>query len=299
MVKTRNTAAGDDLPRFLEDLARGLPIRMLIAPAAPAVFEQFPRLLGYLHSLGVQAFYPVLPYADITVWAYYTILKKNPKTKLITSACVGMNRYLTGRRDEYAGYLYPVFSPLLCAARYLKTYRRLEEPLAFLSPCLLKKNEFITKNNEELIRYNITIHGLCTWLAEEAVDIQQYAPCAPETGHNGHGLTLAAFGGIGKTLAALLPDIRYHVEQGLGNAASYLSNSREFLEPQNQALIFEPYACKGGCANGSGVGSRTGREEKNFLTRSEQPDINSILELFSRYDETLKLEDFCEKNSKR
>jgi iron only hydrogenase large subunit-like protein len=108
-------------------------------------------------------------------------------------------------------------------------------------------------------------------------------------------LTLAAFGGIGKTLAALLPDIRYHVEQGLGNAASYLVNTGDFRDAPGHALIFEPYACKGGCANGSGVGSRASREEKNFLTRGEHPDINNILKLFSRYDETLKLEDFCKK----
>jgi hypothetical protein len=60
-------------------------------------------------------------------------------------------------------------------------HRRLEEPLAFLSPCLLKKNKFITKSNEELVRYNITVHGLRTWLAEEAVDIQRCAPRRPVT----------------------------------------------------------------------------------------------------------------------
>jgi iron only hydrogenase large subunit-like protein len=144
---------------------------MLIAPAAPLIFENFPRVLGYLHSLGVKAFYPVLPYADITVWAYYRILKEKSETKLIASACAGMNRYLQKHRGTYTGSLCPVFSPLLCAARYLKTYRRLEEPLAFLSPCLLKKIEFTTKNHEELVRYNITIDALHTWLVAEGVDI--------------------------------------------------------------------------------------------------------------------------------
>jgi hypothetical protein len=53
MAKTRNFDPNDDLPSFMEDLNKGLPIRMLIAPAAPSVFEHFPGLLGYLHSLGV------------------------------------------------------------------------------------------------------------------------------------------------------------------------------------------------------------------------------------------------------
>jgi iron only hydrogenase large subunit-like protein len=264
---------------------------MLIAPAAPLVFKDFPRVLGYLHSLGVEAFYPVLPYADITVWAYYRILKENPQTKLIASACIGTNRYLK-HHEAYTGYLCSVFSPLLCAARYLKTYRRLEKPLAFLSPCRLKKNEFITQNQEELVRYNITIDGLNTWLAEEAVDLQRYEPFPQETDRNGEGLTVAAFGGIGKALAALLPDFRYRVEQGLGNVRSYLSQSREFEDAQSQTMIFEPYACKGGCVYGSGIGNHRAIRDADFLKGSEKGDHRDILTLFSYYDGILNPEDF-------
>jgi hypothetical protein len=304
---THSTNLNDDLARFLRDLKAGLPVRMLIAPAAPLVFEDFPRILGYLHSLGVEAFYPVLPYADITVWAYYKILKENPETKLIASACIGMNRYFKELNME-AGqakpvspkaevleqpYLCPVFSPLLCTARYLRTYRRLEEPFAFLSPCLLKKNEFTTQSREELVRYNITIDALHAWLAAEGVDIRWYDPCPEEREHNGKGLTLAAFGGIGKALAVLLPGVRYHVEQGLGNAASFLQNNRDFWDSRDHAFVFEPYACKGGCAHGSGAGNHKARGERNFLTCNETQDLAAIFELFSYYDKTLRLEDFC------
>jgi iron only hydrogenase large subunit-like protein len=292
MVKVRNAHVSDDLSRFLEDLKRGLPIRMLIAPAAPFVFDFFPRLLGYLHSLGVEAFYPVLPYADITVWAYYKILKERPGTKLIASACIGMNRYIQKHQELYAGQLCSVFSPLLCTARYLKTYRRMEDPLAFLSPCPLKKNEFVTKSREELVRYNITMKELYAWLAAGKVDLRQYEPFPQEACQNGQGLTLAAFGSIGKTLAALLPGTEYHVEQGLENAAAYLSQSRGFRDPQNP-LVFEPYACRGGCANGPGTGNRLAREPPDFLTRHGQRDSAAIFKLFSHYDKTLRLEDFC------
>jgi hypothetical protein len=283
----------DDLTRFLMDLKAGFPVRMLIAPAAHPVFEDFPRILGYLHSLGVKAFYPVLPYADIAVWAYYKILKANPSIKLITSACVGMNRYFKEHSEDHAGYLSSVFSPLLCTARYLKTYRRLEEPFAFLSPCLLKKNEFITKNRDELVRYNITIDALKTRLASEGIDIQQYEPWPEERERNGKGLTLAVFGGIGKALAALLPGVRCHVEQGLGNAVSFLSGNRDFWDSPDRAFVFEPYACKGGCTNGSGVGEHKSPGGQNFLVRGEQKDLAAIFELFSYYDKTLRLEDFC------
>jgi iron only hydrogenase large subunit-like protein len=290
---TDTTNLNDDVTRFLEDLNRGLRFRMVIAPAAPWAFKDFPRVLGYLHSLGVEAFYPVLPYADITVWAYYRILREHPAKKMIASACIGMNRYLKSRRGTYTEYLCSVFSPLLCSARYLKTYLRLEEPLAFLSPCTLKKNEFVTGRREELVRYNITIKALHTRLIADAVDVGRYEPCVPETGHNGKGLTLAAFGGIGKALEALLPDIRCRVEQGMENTLSYLTHSREFRDSR-RPLFFEPYACEGGCIYGPGVGPYGPPEgDTDFLKSGEPADPQGILNLFSYYDETLKLEDFC------
>ncbi|MDR2103365.1 MAG: hypothetical protein LBP42_04590 [Treponema sp.] len=279
----------DDLERFLGDLREGKAVSMLIAPAAETAFEDLPRLLGYLRSLGVRGFYPVLPYADITVWGYYRLLREKPCMQLICSACVGISGYLREHGGEWAEYLCPVFSPLLCTARYLRSYRRLSGSLAFLSPCVLKKKEFHT-GGEGLIQYNVTIKALNRWLKNEGIALRQYERCFPEQDHNGPGLTLAASGGIGKVLAALLPDLACHVEQGTANALSYLSSSREFGEQKNRPMLFEPYACPGGCANGSGVGKRGCRD---FLNPAGPVNTGDIFELFTRYDKTLNIRDFC------
>jgi hypothetical protein len=44
MVKLRNANLSDYLLCFLGDLKQGLPVRMLIAPAASSMFDFFPRL---------------------------------------------------------------------------------------------------------------------------------------------------------------------------------------------------------------------------------------------------------------
>jgi hypothetical protein len=77
----------------------------------------------------------------------------------------------------------------------------------------------------------------------------------------------------------------------MGNVVSWLSQTRDFRD--SRALIFEPYACRGGCANGPGVGNCGSCGKRNFLKRREETDPENIFELFSRYDETLKPEDFC------
>jgi iron only hydrogenase large subunit-like protein len=282
----------DDLVPFLEDLREGRALSLLAAPAAEAAIEDFPRLLGYLRSLGVRAVYPVLPYADITVWAYDRLLKENPRRTMISSACAGINRRITEHPGEWAEYLCPVFSPLLCTARYLRTYRRLTDSLAFLSPCTLKKKEFTT-GNEDLIQYNVTIKSLNHWIKSRGIALGQYEACYPEQDPNGPGITLAAFGGIGQVLAALLPDLDFHVEQGIEKALSYLLNNREF-GGKNRPCLFEGYACPGGCANGSGVGPcGGGGENQNFLACREKTDPQTILKLFAHYDRTLKPKDFC------
>jgi iron only hydrogenase large subunit-like protein len=267
--------------------------------------DDLPHLLGYLRSLGVRAFYPVLPYADITVWGYYRLFRENPHRKLICSACVGINASLREHPEEWAEYLCPVFSPLLCTARYLRTYRRLSGSFAFLSPCVLKKKEFYA-GNEALIHYNVTIKALNRRLKTQGIAVRHYERCFPEQDDNGPGLTLAAFGGIGKVLTALFPDLDCHVEQGTANTLSYLRNNREFGEPQKRLMFFEPYACPGGCANGSGVGEPPGGGSfeakgaaqvwpwlRRHLSPSGPVNTQDIVALFTHYEKTLNINDFC------
>jgi iron only hydrogenase large subunit-like protein len=281
--------SNDDFDRFLEDLERGQEISMLIAPAAEAAIEDFPHLLGYLRSRGVRAFYPVLPYADITIWGYYRILKADPHANMVSSACVGISRCLGEHRGEWAGSICPVFSPLLCTARYLRTYRHLTGSFAFLSPCILKKQEF-NPGGEGLIQYNVTIKALHHWLKTRGLAVRQYEACYPEQDRNTPGLTLAAFGGIGKALAALLPELDCRVEQGAENVLSCLLNNRASGEREKRPRLFEAYACLGGCANGPGVGKKGNRD---FLKPSGPVNTKDIFELFARYDKTLNIRDFC------
>jgi iron only hydrogenase large subunit-like protein len=287
----------NDLPAFLADLQQGLPIRLLIAPAALQALGDFPQVLGYLRSLGVKAFHPVLPYADITVWVYYQFLKKNPDKPLITSACVGMNRYLSRNHTELGAYSPPVFSPLLCGARYLRKYRRIQDRLAFLSPCGIKWKEFTLENQENLIQYHVPIDAFDAWLENQGIHLSQYDSCSTEPEINGDGLTVAAFGGIGKTLSALVDGLDCRMEQGLENAAAYLRAKDAFAENCRGALVFEPYACAGGCSQGSRVGKKSRAQEKslagNFLQTKNAGDINRLVELFSYYDKTLDMADFC------
>ena len=49
----------------------------------------------------------------------------------------------------------PVHSPMMCGAIYAKKYMGVTDKLAFISPCIAKKNEMDDENCGGYISYNI------------------------------------------------------------------------------------------------------------------------------------------------
>jgi hypothetical protein len=212
---------------------------------------------------------------------------------------VGIRGRLQKHPRGWGAFLGGVLSPLLCAARCLAKYQGFRERLAFLSPCVLKGEEFTLENGERLVHYNVTIGELGRWLSEHRVDLGGFRPEPPERGWNGQGLTLAASGGIGKALAPLIEGLDYHVEQGLDRALAWLGEHPERFVPGQaggRPFLLELYACPGGCSNGSGIGAaqktRAAPGDFGFLRQAPPADPADIRALFSRWDRTLDIGDF-------
>jgi iron only hydrogenase large subunit-like protein len=191
-----------------------------------------------------------------------------------------------------------VYSPLLCAARYLKTYRRIDGRFAFFSPCDQKRFEFTVRREndqeEALVHFNITLEALSDWLTAEGIDAESYPP-VEVFGNAGdgidfsRGLTVEYFGTISGALSAVVPELEYAVSEGLTEARQF-HNAESLRRP----VFFEPYACVGGCANGSGVPTFLRKKTlKNRVNRPSGEAKAAILERFTRFDRDLKVRDFC------
>jgi iron only hydrogenase large subunit-like protein len=281
------------LETLLRDLRQGRAVRMLVAPAAFKLLGNLEKILGFFRRLGVLSFHPVLPYADITLWAYFTLLGETGGL-FVCSACVGLNRCL--RELERQDYLAPVYSPLLCTARYLGTYRRLEGDFAFLSPCRLKEKEFVTLEGENLVRYNITIRELGGFINKGDIDLSPCPAVKPEADDFCPGLTLASSGSVGGVLGALLPEKEFVVKQGLAETVSWL---REKDSRSN--IVLEGYACPGGCLYGSGTGWKSASAGTEYAetggrrtgARQTAEHTEAVRRLFARYTQDLCVDDVC------
>ena len=98
--------------------------------------------------------------ADITTWAYINYITKNQFTGGISQPCPAVVNYIEMYAPELLPKLMPVHSPMMCAAIYAKKYLHITDKLAFISPCIAKKNEIFDPDTDGYVSYNVTFDHL-------------------------------------------------------------------------------------------------------------------------------------------
>lgn len=160
----------DDTELFFEDLKKGQKISILLAPAFLANYpKEYESVLGGLKNLGVNRIISVSFGADITTWAYINYITRNNFTGGISQPCPAVVNYVEKYIPELIPKLVPVHSPMMCTAIYAKKYMGITDKLAFISPCIAKKNEIEDPNTNGYITYNVTFDHLMKYVRDHRV----------------------------------------------------------------------------------------------------------------------------------
>ena len=155
----------DDTEEFFADLKKGEKISVLIAPAFLADYpNEYERVLGGLKKLGVNRFISVSFGADITTWGYINYIQKHDYLGGISQPCPAVVGYIERYLPELLPKLFPVQSPMMCAAIYARKELGVSEKMAFISPCIAKKMEISDPNNKGYINYNVTFDHLMKYI---------------------------------------------------------------------------------------------------------------------------------------
>ena len=158
----------DDTDAFLADLADGKPISLLIAPSFQANYpDEYERVLGGLKALGVRHIISVAFGADITTWGYLKYIQEHGFVGGISQPCPAVVTYIEKYVPELIPCLFPVQSPLMCAAIYARKQMGITDRFAFLSPCIAKKLEIDDPANAGLVSYNVTFNHLMKTVREK------------------------------------------------------------------------------------------------------------------------------------
>ena len=253
----------DDTERFFEDLKRGEKISVLIAPAFKANYpKEYKSILGALKSAGAQHFINVSFGADITTWGYLNYIDKKDFRGGISQPCPAVVGYIERYLPQLLPKLFPVQSPLMCSAIYVKKYMHIQDKLAFISPCIAKKMEIDDPNTHRYVSYNLTFDHLLRYIRSHKL---QGPACDDELGY-GLGSLYPMPGGLKENVYWFLGE-QVFIRQVEGEKRMYSflkENAASIASEATPYLFFDALNCSGGCVYGTGIEAQKSKTDDNL-----------------------------------
>ncbi len=253
----------DDTERFFADLKKGEKISIILAPAFKAnYYNEYETVLGGLKKLGVNRILSVSYGADITTWAYINYIQKYHFTGGISQPCPAVVGYIEKYLPELLPRLMPIHSPMMCSAIYAKKYMGLKDKLAFISPCIAKKNEIDDPNTGGYVEYNVTFSHLMEYVRTHGI---KGTPACDEIEY-GLGSIYPMPGGLKENVYWLLgEDVFIRQVEGESHMYNYLRENKERIAKGNTPYLFiDALNCSAGCLYGTAVEAELAKTEDAF-----------------------------------
>lgn len=304
----------DDTERFFEDLQKGEKISLLIAPAFLADYpDEYEKVLGGLKAKGVNRIISVSFGADITTWGYINYIQKHNYLGGISQPCPAVVGYIERYLPEMLPKLFPVHSPLMCAAIYARKEMGITDKLAFISPCIAKKMEIDDPNNKGLVNYNVTFNHLMKYVREHNIS----GPSVSDEIEYGLGSIYPMPGGLKENVYWLLGnDVFIRQIEGEKRMYHYLQNNAQRIKGGKTPFLFiDALNCENGCIAGTGTDPEiTGNDDPLYHIHDIQERVkkntkksawSKLLTPKQRLDElnkqfsNLRLEDYLRKYTDR
>ncbi len=260
----------DDIDSFYNDLQNGEKISLIVDPSFYFTFgDNAEKILQYFHSIGVQKIYDSTFGSEISLWGTVKYLKDNydkpaKEKAFIVNNCPAFINVVEMKYPQLISKVIPIQSGPLCTAIYVHKYLEDTNKLAYLGPCIAKKDEIETKNTNGNINYNLTYHHI--WQKIKDVDFSRFEPYKSDLDSIGFG-RFAIRTGFYKTLIARFFSVKdtTMVHSGAGDPTfkrilMYAESDYDNIQP----LLCEVYACQQGCFEGPGTETSVYRKGENF-----------------------------------
>lgn len=251
----------DDTERFFADLARGEKISLLLAPAFLANYPRdYASVLGGLKGLGVNRLISISFGADITTWAYIKYITEHKFTGGISQPCPAVVGYIEKYIPELIPKLMPIHSPMMCGAIYAKKYMHVTDKLAFISPCIAKKNEIEDPNCGGYVSYNVTFDHLMDYVRKHHIS----GPAVSDEIEYGLGSIYPMPGGLKENVYWFCgEDLFIRQIEGEKHAYEFLEDYKErVFGRKDLPFMVDALNCAKGCLYGTATeADRTGTDD--------------------------------------
>lgn len=293
----------DDTERFFHDLASGVKISVVAAPAARTNFPDIGRLFGYLKEQGVKLIYDVSFGADICTWGYMKAITEQHLRTVISQPCPVIVNYIEHFKPSLIRYLSPVQSPVLCTAIYLRKYKNNADKIAFLSPCIAKSSEFADPNTGGYMHYNVTYGKLTDYLRQRGINLSQYPSADWDNAGGGIGFTFSRPGGLKENVHYYMgEDVWVTQVEGMEHVKQYFDEYENDIHSNRPVpLLVDVLNCEGGCNLGSATTKDVTKNSIEYKINNSktQVDKEKTKELMDYFNSTLDYNDFVRKYSNK
>ncbi len=276
----------DDTERFFADLAKGERISIILAPAFKAnYYSEYEKILGGLKKCGVNQIISASFGADITTWAYIKYITENNFMGGISQPCPAVVGYIEKYIPELIDKLMPVHSPMMCSAIYAKKYMGITDKLAFISPCIAKKNEIDDPNTDGYISYNVTFDHLMKYVREHNV----YGPAVSDDVPYGLGSIYPMPGGLKENVYWLLgQDAFVRQMEGEQHMYHYLEKMKGKIKANMTPFLFiDALNCSGGCLYGTAIEEKMNQADDVICNLQKIKEVSDKQGKKSAWEETL------------
>ena len=242
----------DDTEQFFNDLSKGEAISILWAPAFAANYpDEYKQVLGGLKKLGANRIISVSFGADITTWGYIKYITEHHFKGGISQPCPAIVNYIEHNIPELIPSLVPIHSPVMCAAIYAKKYLKLADKIAFISPCIAKKDEINDSNTYGYINYNVTFKHLMEYVRKHNIK----ANPAPNEIEYGLGAIYPMPGGLKENVYWFCgEDVFIRQIEGEKHAYHFLEDYKiRVLKGKELPFMIDALNCSQGCIYGTGI----------------------------------------------
>lgn len=296
----------DDTEKFIKDLKAGKSISLLVAPAFRANYpREYGMILGGLKNMGANRIISVGFGADITTWAYINYITKNKFYGGISQPCPVVVDYIEKYIPELIPKLIPIQSPMMCAAIYAKKYMKVNDSLAFISPCIAKKHEIGDPNTEAMISYNVTFAHLVAYMRDNKLFGKDVAQDMEE----GLGAIYPMPGGLKENVRWFCgEDKMVRQIEGEKHVYHFLEDYKDrVLKGKELPFMVDALNCSNGCIYGTGIEESKSKGDDNLyelhkikqqcMSNGKEPFAVNLspdkrLALFNKKFSNLKLDDF-------
>ncbi|HBY20054.1 MAG: hypothetical protein A2Y24_07785 [Clostridiales bacterium GWE2_32_10] len=302
----------DDVERFFKDLSRGEKISLVVAPSIRTNFKNnYKRLFGHLKSLGVNKIYDTSFGAEITTWAYIKHITENNISGTISQPCPVVVNYIEKYQPELLEKLSAVQSPMMCTAVFMKKYANINEKIAFISPCIAKKDEVDDSDTGSYASYNVTYNKLKEYIDSKRINLSSYQEANFDDIGYGLGSIFPMPGGLKQNVEYHVPGAWVRQVEGHEEFCEYLQGYENRVRSGNKELplLVDILNCPKGCNWGTGTIKEEQKDyddveavmfkEKAKVKEHEKGMFKKKYDLFEYFDKTLRLEDFYRKYSNK